>query len=98
MNCTGGHQGYPGATHFACLPYHLSLHATQKKLRDLKIACDADDIYLGARPAVLYPGYAALRKDTRRSCGTRSKLAKVVASTSKAYELYPGNSEWQGLI
>ena len=27
MNCTGGHQGCPGATHFACLPYHLSLHA-----------------------------------------------------------------------
>ena len=78
--------------------YHLGLHKTQKDFPDLKIACDANDTYLGARPAVLYPGYAALRKDTRRSCGTRSKLAKVVASTSKAYELYPGNSEWQGLI
>ena len=81
MNCTGGHQGCPGATHFACLPYHLSLHATQKKFPDLKIACDADDTYLGARPAVLYPGYAALRADTLESCGTRSKLAKVVAYT-----------------
>ena len=81
MNCTGGHQGCPGATHFACCPYHLGLHKTQKDFPDLKIACDANDTYLGARPAVLYPGYAALRKDTRRSCGTRSKLAKVVAYT-----------------
>ena len=64
-----------------CLPYHLSLHATQKRFPDLKIACDADDTYLGARPAVLYPGYAALRADTLESCGTRSKLAKVVAYT-----------------
>ena len=81
MNCTGGHQGCPGATHFACLPYHLSLHATQKNFPALKIACDADDTYLGARAEVLYPGYAALRADTLASCGTRSKLAKVVAYT-----------------
>jgi len=32
------------------LPYHLALHKTQMKdFPDLKIACDADDTYLGAR-------------------------------------------------
>ena len=30
---------------------------------------------------MLYPGYAALRADTLASCGTRSKLSKVVAYT-----------------
>ena len=30
---------------------------------------------------MLYPGYAALRVDTFAACGTRSKLAKVVAYT-----------------
>ena len=79
--CTGGHQGCPGATYFCCGVYHESLHRTQKQTPDMRIACDADDTYVGGPPEVLYPGFDVLQANSKGDCGTSSKLAKVVAYT-----------------
>jgi hypothetical protein len=81
MACTGGHQGCPGATYFCCGTYHESLLKTQKQMPNVRIACLADDTYLSGAPEDLYPGYETLRENTKRDCGTSSKLSKVVAYT-----------------
>ena len=68
--CTGGHQGCPGATYFCCGVYHESLHRTQKQTPDMRIACDADDTYVGGPPEVLYPGFDVLQANSKGDCGS----------------------------
>ena len=46
MICKGGQQGCPGATYFRWGIYHESLHRTQKEVPEMRIACNADALFL----------------------------------------------------
>ena len=79
--CRGGHQGCPAATNLSLCAYHVALHHINKQHPHVRIACVADDTYMGASPAILYPAFDDKRTYVARDeiCGVSSHLGKVTA-------------------
>ena len=76
-SCRGTHQGCVLGTFGACMPYHLSLHRTNKECPKLRIVCDADDTSVGGPRKSFYADFATLRRNAFRDCDLLSTLPKI---------------------
>ena len=65
----GTHQGCVLATLGAVLPMHLVLCAVAKACPHTRIACMADDTYLGGSPSRLYQDFQYMRGELERAAG-----------------------------
>ena len=73
----GVHQGCVLGTFGAVLPYHLSLHRTNKACQDLRVVCDADDTIIGAPSDQLYESFEVLRTNEKEDCDLEENNDKL---------------------
>ena len=75
----GTHQGCVVGTFGAVVPYHLSLHKTNKACKSMRIVCDADDTITGGPRDSLYSDLEVLRANQLTDCDLRENDAKLAA-------------------
>ena len=78
-SCTGGAQGCVLATNGCLLPYHQRLRRLNKKYKQLRITCQADDTYLGGHHSYIYEAFSETRNDQREACTLESNEKKLKA-------------------
>ena len=75
----GTHQGCVLGTFGSILPYHLSLHKTNKECPDMDIVCDADDTISSGTAGTLYRDFEVLRTNEETDCDLGENDVKLRA-------------------